>query len=438
VSGLSERQNRSGGMIGSNVSGTHGGAIADISNAVAATSGRTASTLATENTTTNTIHNSGRVNTGAMQARTVESTTVSAIRESGGVNTGAIQARTTEVNRSTPESSWRDGFSLGFNHSQSWHSGEQYRNKRNLRTGETSNEIDEPKPSIGVGVSWRRETGGAVYHADGSFQSGALQGESSVNLLRHEGYIHAGIHIGPNGFEASMGVGGAFSVAEARGYTSIGDGNLGMQLGGDVTFGRVAGNAGGTLGFSRNELTEEYELNAYLSLEVNAVLAEVNVYGTVSVGGVDFGARAGVYVGVGLRVDIGFKNGEFVFDIGAALGIGINLHFTIGFNEEFFNNIRNMRLAAARNYATNNPHLMVNTALLRSHAIQISNLNARLEVLNREMAWLLNDGRIRNVFRLIVVNLFSAESFTLNQVAQYFDNAAERLESTENQVRGLF
>lgn len=275
----------------------------------------------------------------------------------------------------------------------------------------------------------------SAFNANGSVQHGSFNAKGEVTALKAEATAEVGFKAGKDGVEASAKVGASATVAEASGSASIGNGNLGLELGAEGRVLSASAEAEAKIGYAKNEKTGEYELNAFLSAEANAVLAEGNVHGQVSLGGVDVTAKAGVYVGVGGKVEIGIKDGEFVFDISAALGIGFNLKFTIGFNDEFLKNITYLYNAPGRNYAANNPHIKADTTKLREFATRLESVNKRLSTLGGNLGNVFWEVKAKDMWKFISINAVTGGSPTLNKVISYLNEAADFLEAAENKAR---
>jgi|GEM_PF-2845694 len=259
--------------------------------------------------------------------------------------------------------------------------------------------------------------------------------EYEISLLNAEAHASAGIKISTDGFEASINVGVSTTVFEVDGGFGIGDGNLGVEFGADAKFLSASADVNAKFGYAKNEKTGEYELNAYVSAEVNAVLAEGNVSAEFSVAGIDMGAKVGVYIGAGARIKIGIEDGKFVFDISAALGIGFNLKFTIGFNEEFLKNIRYILAYPGIQYVDKNPYFKVDTSKLREYATRINNINVRLGRLDNDLRSLYWQVGLVDVMDIWVANLQASVSPTLTRVKRYLNNAADRFETADNKAR---
>ena len=99
--------------------------------------------------------------------------------------------------------------------------------------------------------------------------------------------------------------------------------------------------------------------------------------------------------------------------------------------------VRARRERAGINYAANNPHILVNTNLLRHYAERINTVNTRLNNLNSASRWLWTHVRLRDLFSALATNFLIRESRTLNHVRNYMNDAARDFESADNQARGI-
>jgi len=290
------------------------------------------------------------------------------------------------------------------------------------------------KATIGSEGVTAKVTAGAsvsVFEASGSVEYGALKAKGEVSVLKAEANASAGFKAGPDGVELSAKVGASVTVAEMSGSIKAGDGNLGIGLGADAKFLSASADAGVKVGYAKNEKTGEYELNAFFSAEANAVLAEGSVSADFSLAGVDFGAKAGVYIGAGARVKIGVTDGKFVFDISAALGIGFSLKFTIGFNNEFLKNIKSILSYPGNHCANNNPHIKADPAKLREYASRLNAVNSRLSRLDTSLRFAFREVSPWDMLKFAWINLLTSGSPTLRQVISYLENTASRFEAAD-------
>jgi uncharacterized protein YukE/flagellar biosynthesis protein FliQ len=98
--------------------------------------------------------------------------------------------------------------------------------------------------------------------------------------------------------------------------------------------------------------------------------------------------------------------------------------------------VRNFRDRAGINYAANNPHIRLNTANLRGYANRINSANNRINSLDGSLRRLYWQVGFLDLWDIMVANLMTRESHTLNQVRNYLNNAADRFDTAENRARG--
>ena len=284
------------------------------------------------------------------------------------------------------------------------------------------------------GITLEAKAGASVSAVEtkGSVTSGKVHAEGELSVLNAEATSSASAKVGLDGVEASLNVGVSVSVIEVDGKVTVGDGNLGAELSADAKVLSASADLSAKVGFAKNEKTGEYELNAYVSLEANAVIAEGNVSAEFNVAGVDFGAKVGVYIGAGAKAKVGIEDNKLVVDISAAIGVGVNIKFTIGFNDEFIKNIKWLISYPGIKYASDNPYFKVDTDKLRSYATRINNVNNRLRQLDSDMNSLYWQVGLFDLWDIIVANALISESPTLRNISDYLDDAAERFEAADN------
>jgi hypothetical protein len=91
---------------------------------------------------------------------------------------------------------------------------------------------------------------------------------------------------------------------------------------------------------------------------------------------------------------------------------------------------------AGVHYANSNPYFKVDTGKLRNYATRIYNVNARLNRLDGALNGLFWQVGLLDIWDILVANLLTSGSPTLNQVKSYLNNAADRFETAENKARG--
>lgn len=93
--------------------------------------------------------------------------------------------------------------------------------------------------------------------------------------------------------------------------------------------------------------------------------------------------------------------------------------------------IRNQQERHGRNYAAENPNIIVNTGQLRAYASRISAVNRRIGNVDRAMNSLWRDVRLQDIPRLVGADLMTRQSPTLDRVQGYLNNAADSFETVD-------
>ncbi len=86
-------------------------------------------------------------------------------------------------------------------------------------------------------------------------------------------------------------------------------------------------------------------------------------------------------------------------------------------------------------YVANNPYFKANTDKLRNYAIRISRVNSRLRSLDSSMRSLYWQVGFLDLWKILCENLITSGSPTLNQVKNYLNNTADRIDNADNQAR---
>lgn len=98
--------------------------------------------------------------------------------------------------------------------------------------------------------------------------------------------------------------------------------------------------------------------------------------------------------------------------------------------KEWFQNYFN----AGEKYAHQNPYIKVDPAKLRGYAGRIARVNQRLSNLDSDLRSLYWQVGFLDLWDILMANLITCESFTLNRVKSYLNDAADGFESAENQA----
>ncbi|MBP3413824.1 MAG: BACON domain-containing protein [Clostridia bacterium] len=193
-----------------------------------------------------------------------------------------------------------------------------------------------------VGARTEGENGYAEVNGYAGY--GYVEGESEFYFMDFEKWWKYYKNEDGSGYSYETGQELQFINAELNGGVGVsalyGDASAGV---GDDMLG-LEGSAEGSVGNARAEGSAEFsigkdgvELNASGELMLSA--AEGEVEGTINFLGFEITLSAGGYAGaVGVEGEIGVKDGKFVMEGGAAVGIGGSVGIEIGFNEEGWNN----------------------------------------------------------------------------------------------------
>ena len=128
----------------------------------------------------------------------------------------------------------------------------------------------------------------------------------------------------------SAEVGASFTALNIAGDVAIGNEYLGVGANGEVTVGRIAGNASAEAGLFDEKGRFDPNASFHGNLEAVAVEAKGEVSGNI--GGVEAKASGSVYVGAGAHANIEISGGKIKADLGVALGVGVSLGFEIDFS----------------------------------------------------------------------------------------------------------
>ena len=153
-----------------------------------------------------------------------------------------------------------------------------------------------------------------AYNAGASYEAGLLSKDADGNLV-----------INPH---VNAEIGGSFTALSANGYQQV-DIAPGVSAGvaGAVTVMKVEAVAKASVGI----LDADGNINpsAHLNANAQATLVDASATANVEIAGIKATGEAGVFVGVGAHADVGYENGVFKVDVGAGLGIGGNVGFSV-------------------------------------------------------------------------------------------------------------
>ena len=172
---------------------------------------------------------------------------------------------------------------------------------------------------LGIGAS------GSIAAIDGSISNdwgfGGHEGEFSVSKLegQAEAYISAG------GAGAILGASYTALSAKEQLYLGTDDAKAYGEM--EVAAGKVSGQAAISGGLI--DKNGEFNPSLYAGASAEAIAGEISGKVGVDVAGVDVGLEAGVSCGVGAHANVGFVDGKFSVDVGATLGVGLNVKFDV-------------------------------------------------------------------------------------------------------------
>ncbi|MDO5435047.1 MAG: hypothetical protein Q4G19_01610 [Clostridia bacterium] len=145
-----------------------------------------------------------------------------------------------------------------------------------------------------------------------------------------DGHVGAGetLYIRDDGSTGTVNGVSATTAAEIEavkvdGKLRVGNKEYNTQVGGGVTVAKAGANAGATVGMDKGKVV----VSATAGAEANIVEASAQASSTI--GGVEFGVKGSVKVGVGVKAKVGYSNGKLKCELGAALGIGGSVGFEV-------------------------------------------------------------------------------------------------------------
>lgn len=119
------------------------------------------------------------------------------------------------------------------------------------------------------------------------------------------------------GVSAEVGMSAAAFTYEADGRIGLGKDNNMLGMYGNVDAELLSGEAKAKFAVNRHEV--------FAGASAEANVAKVSATGGVSVLGTDVGVSGSLKLGVGAHANVGFTDGKFKLDVGAAVGVGFDL-----------------------------------------------------------------------------------------------------------------
>lgn len=190
---------------------------------------------------------------------------------------------------------------------------------------------DDMKGRLHDATSVSAEVSGStsIFSWDGSVSNEHGSAEAHMDFMKVEGEAGASAQLfdkdGNFNPGAEAHVGGSVTIFEAgaSGEYELIDG-VKAHGSANVTAGQASAEAEVNVGFDEDG---NFNLNASASAE--AILVEAKADIGVDIAGVDVKGSAGVNIGVGAHADVGYKDGVLKVDVGASLGIGLDLSLEV-------------------------------------------------------------------------------------------------------------
>lgn len=195
--------------------------------------------------------------------------------------------------------------------------------------------IDNIKDTIveKTGFDVKAETSGALYKKELSCANGSL----GVSVSAYEAYASAegGLYTKDDDGKLVLNphvaaeLGASYTLLSAAGQYGIGNEMLGANVSGHITAGQVSGKVQAEAAV----MDEDGNFNPHAKLDASAeaILVDASAQAGVTVLGTDIKAEASVNIGVGAHASVEIGDGVLECDIGASLGIGASLSFSIDY-----------------------------------------------------------------------------------------------------------
>ena len=195
--------------------------------------------------------------------------------------------------------------------------------------------IDNLKDSIvdKAGFEAEAKVSGALFEGQISCENGSL----GVSIGAYDAYASAeggllskdkdgNIIFDPH---IDAKVGASFTALEAAGAYAVGDEWMGAGVSGNVTVGKVSGEASASAGLRGED--GSFNPHAKVEASAEAILVDARAQAGVTVLGTEAEIEASVNVGIGAHANVEIGDGKIACDIGASLGIGASISFTIDY-----------------------------------------------------------------------------------------------------------
>lgn len=195
--------------------------------------------------------------------------------------------------------------------------------------------IGEIKDSVYDNTSFKADAkvNGALYSTSLECENGSL----GVSVGAYEAYASAegglfekdkdgNLVFNPN---ISAKAGASFTALELAGEYAVGDDFFGASASGNVTAGKVSGEVSGSAALKDKD--GNFNPHAEVHASAEAILVDAKAQAGVTVLGTEAKVEGSVNIGVGAHANVEIGDGKIVCDIGASLGIGASISFSIDY-----------------------------------------------------------------------------------------------------------
>ena len=166
------------------------------------------------------------------------------------------------------------------------------------------------------------DNGWAEGSVDGKFLTGEAHASAAAGFYVYEADKNGNVkRIFSPGVSAEVGASVAVVQVEAEGRIGLGEDKNMLGVYGDVEAKALTAEAKAEVSINKNEI--------FAGASAEADLAKVSASGGVSVLGTDIGVNGSLKVGIGAHAEVGYTDGKFKVDIGAAVGVGFDIGFEV-------------------------------------------------------------------------------------------------------------
>lgn len=163
-------------------------------------------------------------------------------------------------------------------------------------------------------------------YAEGSLEGKVLTGEAHASAAAGL-YVYEKDKDGNTkrifspGVNAEVGASASVLEGKAEGRLGLGKDKNALGVYGDAEIKALTAEAKAKVAVNRKEV--------FAGASAEADLAKASAHGGVSVLGTDVGVSGSVKVGVGAHANVGYTDGKVKVDVGAALGVGVDVGFEV-------------------------------------------------------------------------------------------------------------